>query len=159
MIAMTSQTPLAQETPSVLIYNYPKSRRAEESTLIGRILAGLDHNKVGGAVPSGYEHVERRLMRLVAVSDAMKEVALDYLIEWRLYVLARTGQVLPAPWVFANEENEVEYEWEHNGRKYQITLHNNGTMEYMKATKSDEQEGVSPVDRVTDDLIWLIGKK
>jgi hypothetical protein len=107
-----------------------------------------------------YERARRRLQSIDDLPAAIREEAWTCLVAWQHHVRAQHGQELPAPWVFANEQDVVEFEWEIAGRFLMVRLNPGGQVDYLKSEevggKELDEEGTESREEVTELLRWLL---
>ncbi len=80
---------------------------------------------------------------------------------WRDQV-AGEGLDLPAPWVFADQQNNLVLEWQAESRLLTVRLVGGGRsgFEYAKSVDDDEtedEEGSAAIAEVQRLLLWVLG--
>lgn len=105
-----------------------------------------------GVVPPGDERALRRLDSLLEVPAAARERARERLLSWGAQVEDRFGRSLPAPYVFANDYLQIEFEWETPQVDLALQLLEDGSVDYLltrraSGTESDS-EGTAPAAEV-----------
>lgn len=111
-------------------------------------------------LPPGYDNVLHRLQVFAEHLSGQYGHILPWLLASREWLLPR-GKDLPAPWIFANDRDVVELEWEIGPRFLSLRLEADERFAYTRVDDSvtpiDEQVGtVGPAD-VERLLRWVVG--
>jgi len=116
---------------------------------------------IGRTIATPNSDYRRVLCRLVSFEDVPIPYALNAwtsLETWRLDVEKRTSLSLPAPYVFANDAGQIEFEWHVHDRELTLTLTPNGIHCYqVSETASEaESEGLVDASAIVNKVLWLL---
>jgi hypothetical protein len=126
-----------------------------------RAEAGAANGTAAAEAPelaAAYERAFTRLMGFEDVPPHRKRHAWDLLIGWRDRVLTEHGVAVPTPFVFANDDLEVEFEWEAGGRQLMLRIAASGKLEFLKTetrgAEETHEEGATDLSGAPELLAW-----
>jgi hypothetical protein len=105
-----------------------------------------------------YDRVQRRILGFDNVSQEDKDRAWGWLKVWRRQLVAHHGAKLPAPYAYANDFGEVEFEWETERGELVLRLCGYpNSFGYLLVTNGEEREGTAGVGDVCPLLAQILG--
>jgi len=108
-----------------------------------------------------YEHARGCIDGLVRASESAKHYAWRWLLTWRNQFRSRFNEELPAPWIFADENGVIEFEW-HMPLRHLVLSLGDEVFEYSSRSEAPErradEEGTCAIDHVADKLAWVTGE-
>jgi hypothetical protein len=91
---------------------------------------------------------------------AVRQRAWEALTEWRLALARDRAVTLPAPFVFANDDLEIEFEWESAGRQLMLRITGAASLQYLKTETRDGrevyEEGSGTLDSAPEQIAWVL---
>jgi hypothetical protein len=140
--------------------NSTSSRTSFHRVVVGWSNLEAEREQPTSGLPPEDQAVWNRIVSLRRPSGSAKEYAWRWLRTWSWLMREKPGLHLPRPWIFSNEEGEIEFEWELEGRCLILTL----AEDAFRFSRTDgleeggiEEAGSVDIAGVKPLLDWVVG--
>lgn len=136
---------------------------AHQMRMLGYLTGSpTDPEPYTSALSPAWEHAYQRIHSFVDdVSSDERDKAWRWLGTWKKLALEHHGKALPAPYVFANDFGQIEFEWETAKGELMLRLVPHDLFEYLLTLKAPggemQEEDRVGVGEVCDLLVRILG--